>query len=61
MTDKKNQPKQQASKPAAPVIELPRCEYCGEPFMPNHKKQRYCTESHKQMAYHNRKRQNSRE
>ena len=34
------------------------CEYCGEPFRVESKRARYCSESHRQMAYRKRKEAN---
>jgi hypothetical protein len=34
---------------------LPRCEYCNKPFVPNHKKQKYCCDAHRQAAFQEKK------
>lgn len=36
------------------IIERPilrDCEFCGEGFTPNHKKQKYCSEEHRRLAW----------
>jgi hypothetical protein len=61
MTKPKQEPKQPAEQPARRALELPRCEYCGTPFIPTGPKQKYHTDACRVAAFRERQRDNDKE
>lgn len=42
------------------VKDLPKCEYCGKPFIPTGPRQKYCSNNCKQAAFQEAKRKEAR-